>query len=82
MASETDQAKDPMSKKLDEGECRDCKAPIYWVKMRDTDRAMPLDRGADLRVLVGADGKAETVRVYKSHFSTCPYADTFRKVKK
>jgi hypothetical protein len=64
---------------LDPGECKGCGALIYWVKMADTGKAMPVDRGADLRVLPGPDG-ARVVKCYISHFRSCSAAAHFRKV--
>lgn len=62
---------------LDGGECSGCGALIYWVEMASGKR-MPVDRGADSRVLV-ENGVGRVVRCYASHFATCPKAERFRK---
>jgi hypothetical protein len=63
---------------LEAGECRDCKAPIYWVTMAGTGKKAPFDRGADIRGVLMPDG-FRSVKAYKSHFASCPFAANFRK---
>ena len=63
---------------IEPGTCKSCQAPIYWVKMAGSGKAMPVDRGADSRVLVER-GEARVVTCYVSHFATCPQARQHRK---
>ncbi len=65
---------------LEPGECRDCKAPIYWATMAGTGSKMPLDRGADTRVVLMPEGFKVT-KAYKSHFASCPFSENFRRRK-
>lgn len=62
---------------MDPGECRSCKAPIYWVTTHNG-RKMPVDRGAGQAVVM-RDGLAYVERTYQSHFKSCPDAATHRK---
>lgn len=64
---------------MEPGECRTCKAPIYWVTTENGKR-MPLDRGRQVRV-VFVDGRWKAVGAYTSHFSSCKDRDVFRKGK-
>ena len=65
--------------------CKSCEAEIMWVRMLKADgsrgKAMPLDAEHDGIRLVrfGKNGDlCKAVRVYKSHFATCPYAKEHR----
>lgn len=53
--------------------CASCKAPIYWIEMRGG-KKMPVDYPGESRVWFGC-----VVKVYTSHFATCPNADKHRK---
>ena len=61
---------------MDPGECRSCKAPIYWVRTHN-DRPMPVDRGAGSGIVM-RDGVAYVERVYQSHFTSCPNSKQHR----
>lgn len=70
----------PEPRRLDASECRDCKAPIYWIKMAKSGSNMPLERGADRRVVVDPEtGEGTLQAVYKPHWSSCPFAQNFKK---
>lgn len=62
---------------MDPAECRSCKAPIYWVTTA-TGKKMPVDRGGEQKVFM-KDGVGHVVRVYQSHFVSCPNASQHRK---
>jgi hypothetical protein len=62
---------------MDAGECRSCKAPIYWVTTA-SGKKMPVDRGAEQKVLM-RDGVAHVERVFQSHFVSCPDAARHRR---
>jgi len=64
--------------KLDAAECTTCKAPIYWVTL-ESGKRMPVDRGADLRVVVDTEGVGRVTRCYKSHFASCAQASAHRR---
>jgi hypothetical protein len=69
--------------------CRSCGAPIIWAKTKN-DKTIPLDATptADGNLLL-VDGVARAPEVtddvpflqYKSHFATCPDAESFRRKK-
>jgi hypothetical protein len=67
--------------------CRSCGAAILWVKMRATDKMMPIDPDAKTMIVrVDSTGKrnpggdhAVTVRAHVSHWATCPSAEEHRK---
>lgn len=77
-------------------ECRSCKARVIWVKT-EKGSSMPLDEIEDPekgniavddqgvgRVLRGSDlddALAARVKLYTSHFATCPNAKKHRKAK-
>ncbi len=63
-----------MPKGLDEGNCRSCKNPIYWIRT-PKGKAMPLDK---VKMTI-VDSLGETHTGYESHFSTCPNAGSHRK---
>jgi hypothetical protein len=74
--------------------CRSCGAPVIWVTMIETRKAMPLDAEpvpngnivVDWRHHAGAvltaeelAGPDELGRRYRSHFASCPQASEWRK---
>ena len=70
-------------------ECNSCKAPIIWVRTA-TGKVMPVDaRPAEDGNMVIDDGVARVIAKgesppvgklrWKSHFATCPAAQSFRK---
>lgn len=76
--------------------CRTCKAPMFWVEMRPSGKKNPLDEQPSEKgcVLVGGDGTARVLvggelaaarslgmKLYLSHYATCPDAKQWRKPK-
>jgi hypothetical protein len=61
--------------------CKSCGKEIQWVKM-DSGKAMPVDVTPKSMVQVSGDGHDEpmgkVVRVFESHFATCPNAAQHR----
>lgn len=73
--------------------CKSCLAPITWVRMLGTDKAMPVDRephdegtvvltggsrrGSPLARVVRSDEHVHGMR-YRSHFVSCPNAKAHR----
>lgn len=64
--------------------CKSCDAPVEWVTMKDSGRAIPLDVGPGSTITaidVRADGAGTygvTVTGRRSHFATCPRAEDHR----
>lgn len=76
---------------MDVSQCRSCGASIVWV-VSSNDKAMPVEPATDGNlVLDDTSGRAHVARIaglfdggkkrYRSHFVTCPHADTHRKRK-
>lgn len=59
--------------------CKSCKAEIKWVEMA-TGKKMPLD-AKPIKAIQVKEGIGQVIDVYIPHWSTCPGADQFRKVK-
>lgn len=71
--------------------CRSCRAEIWWART-ESGKRIPLDpepvpdgnvvvvqdSPPVVRVLAAADLPLHIVPTYKSHFATCPHADTHR----
>lgn len=74
--------------------CRSCGAEIAWAITRGTEKPMPLDAlpvtdgnvavsrdGAGnlmARVLAAGEGARSDEKLGRSHFATCPQADSWR----
>ncbi len=54
--------------------CRECGAPIVWVKTTPKGANAPLDAVA----ISGIDVNGEAHTIHLNHFSTCPDAEAFR----
>jgi hypothetical protein len=57
--------------------CKSCQAEILWVRT-ESGKLMPCD--PLLESFITQDGRV--ARGYKSHFSTCPHANAWRKKNK
>jgi hypothetical protein len=68
--------------------CTGCGADVVWVRMQKSGKWMILDAKAkqmvrlveneQTRAMGGGRPLAEVVKVYESHWVTCPVADKFR----
>jgi len=67
--------------------CTGCGADVVWVRMQKSGKWMILDAKAKQMVrlvendqtrAMGGGPLAEVVKVYESHWVTCPVADKFR----
>lgn len=63
------------------GTCRGCGAPITWAKVVKSKKWMPFTGRVDpIRQYQHDSGRMiDVVDLTRSHFATCPAADTFRK---
>lgn len=59
-------------------ECKYCHAPMIFIPMRASGKAMPCNAPVG-RVVVAPDGVGDVVPTYESHFATCPHAALARK---
>lgn len=70
--------------------CKSCDAPIRWVKMSKSGKAMPLDDAPSAEGTIAVDqGVGHVLKglaiveyagpLFISHFSTCPNAGKHRK---
>lgn len=62
--------------------CKSCGAPIFFVRMKGSSSAMPIDQQSR-RMVTLESGEGETLvavmrEAYTSHFVTCPNADQHR----
>lgn len=68
---------------LQPGICSGCGARIFWVRMKETDRRMPINPDPAWVVTLESDGQGSQWAIardgYTSHFASCPNADSFRK---
>lgn len=58
--------------------CKSCGAPIKWVQMKESGKAMPLD-DKPLSVVVETEEGWVVKQARQSHFATCPDAAAHRK---
>ena len=61
---------------LSKSNCKRCHNLIYWIDLQ-SGKKMPVDPTRMTVVTI----HGEVVQGYESHFSTCPFADEFRRDK-
>lgn len=70
---------------MNRSQCRSCGAPIVWATT-PSGKSMPLDEASETwwllegGVAVG-ESRCRGVVVHKSHFATCPHAESHRREK-
>ncbi len=60
---------------MEEGTCRSCKAPVVWIRLEASGKAIPCDP----KVLVIVTDGGQIARGRVSHFATCPQAKDWRR---
>ncbi len=60
--------------------CEGCGEPIRFVTLA-SGKLHPVESSPDTLVMVDGDERGRVVRMYRSHFATCPQADLFRRPK-
>lgn len=58
--------------------CAKCPQEIVWVSSAASGKPMPLNYPPEKRVVIGRSGDGYVVDTYVPHFSTCPFAESFR----
>lgn len=68
------------------GRCKSCGATIWWVRMKGSASAMPVDNDSHRVIVLESTGGEYLVGVvregYTPHWYTCPSAETHRRTRK